>query len=304
MFLFKLGPGWFGGLGHGIFERFVSFQGRDTMVILSIAARARLVFVCLSLAVISSARGAGWETTLPPFTPGTFPEARPLRVRYNFGWGGYSAAKADIRLEKLPNGQHRFEASGGTMGLARTLWSYDLRHSAVSDAGTLRPIRVSEVENIRSKRVTTELKFSPEGVVSEREERKGEEVKSKTRRFDFPNVLSLNSALLFLRTQSMADGAVHRAVVYPATSAYLCTVTVLGRERISVPTGTYEAFKLDVQLDKIGKDRDLLPHKKFRKATVWLSNDTDRLLLRIEAQIFIGKVFAEIRSVEFGETKP
>ena len=179
-----------------------------------------------------------------------------------------------------------------------------MQHTAVSDAETLRPIEVREVENIRSETVTTNLTFGPEGVVSDREEREGDSVKSKTRRFTFPHTLSLNSALLFVRTQPLPEGAVHRVVVYPATSAYLCTITTKGREQISVPTGTYNAIKIDVQLEKIGKKRKLQPHKKFRRATVWLSDDPDRLVLRIETQVFVGTVFAELQSVQFEDAKP
>lgn len=274
------------------------------MAIPTISLRALLAILWLCVAAIPAARAEGWESTVSTFTPGSFPEPRPVRVRYSFGWGGFTAATADVRFEKLNNGRFRFDASGGTVGLARSLWTYELRHTALSEAETLRPIQVSDVENLRSKRVTTELRFSPEGVASTREERKGSAVQTKTRRFEFPNLLSLNSALLFLRTQPWPDGAVQRVVVYPATSAYFCTVTAIRRERIAVRTGTYEAIKLDVQLSKIGEDRELLPHKKFRKATVWLSNDTDRLLLRIEAQIFVGKVFAELQSVQFDNAPP
>ncbi len=95
-----------------------------------------------------------------------------------------------------------------------------------------------------------------------------------------------------------------RIVIYPATSAYLGTITVVGRERMTVPTGTYDAIKVDLKLSKIAKDRELQPHKKFKHATVWLSDDSDRLVLRIETQVFIGSVSAELQSVEFEDRKP
>lgn len=262
-----------------------------------------LAAFCLFRAATSVA-GNEWESSVSAFKPGSFPELRPVRASYNFGWNGFTAAKGDVRLAKAPGDRLQFEVTGGTIGLVESLWDYRVEHTALSDAQTLRPIHVREVENIRSKKLTTELGFTPEGVTSHREEQKGSSVKSKTRRFDFPNVLSLNSALLHLRTQPLPDGAVQRTVVYPATSAYLCSITVLGRDRVTVPAGSYPAIKLDLQLKKIGKKRELLPHKKFRQATVWLSDDTDRLVLRIEAQIFIGKVFAELQTVQFENGKP
>ena len=109
----------------------------------------------------------------------------------------------------------------------------------------------------------------------------------------------MHSALLYLRSQPLREGEVYRVVVYPATSAYLATLTVVAREPITIAAGTYPAIKLDVQLNKIGRKYELEPHKKFRHASVWISDDADRLLLRIEASIFIGKVFAELQSVRF-----
>ncbi len=129
-------------------------------------------------------------------------------------------------------------------------------------------------------------------------------MKSKTRELKFPNLLSLTSALLYVHSRPLPASAVEHFVVYPSTSAYFCTVTVAGREHITVPTGNYEAIRLDVQLNKVGKKRELLPHKKFKKATVWLSDDPNRFVLRVEAQIFIGTVFAELQSVQFDDAKP
>jgi hypothetical protein len=58
-----------------------------------------------------------------------------------------------------------------------------------------------------------------------------------------------------------------------------------------------------LQLNKVGKTRELEAHRKFRRATVWLSDDSDRLLLKIQAQIFVGTVVVELQSVEFGDPK-
>jgi uncharacterized protein DUF3108 len=268
-----------------------------------LASRIFLLASALLLAPLPSNAAAEWESTVPPLRPGSFPQLRPVAVKYGFGWSGFTAATADLRFDRLPGGQLRFEASGGTTGLAEKLWDYEVKHTGLVDAQTLRPVEVKEFEKIRSKQLRTDVKFSAQGVTSDREEKKGTTVKSKIRRFDFPNTLSLNAAFLYLRSQPLTDGAVHRIVVYPATSAYLCTATVQGHESLTVPAGTYDAIKLDLQLMKIDKDRELQPHKKFRKGTVWISNDADRIVLRIEADVFIGTVFTELQSVQFDPVK-
>jgi hypothetical protein len=53
----------------------------------------------------------------------------------------------------------------------------------------------------------------------------------------------------------------------------------------------------------LGKKLELEPHRKFRRATVWISDDANRIPLRIEAQIFVGTVFAELEAVHFDQEK-
>jgi hypothetical protein len=105
--------------------------------------------------------------------------------------------------------------------------------------------------------------------------------------------------MLYIRSQTLRDHSVQRVVVFPATSAYLATITVTGREKISVAAGSFKAIKCDLQLSRIGKNGELQPHKKFRHGTIWISDDSDRIVLRIEAQIFVGTVFGELQSVRF-----
>ena len=176
-------------------------------------------------------------------------------------------------------------------------------NSAVADVHTLHPIETQQNENYRSKKLSTHLAFTNSGVTRTRTEGQGAAEGPKTRQFDFPGLFDLHSAALYLRSQPLNDRSVYRVVVYPATNAYLATLTVIGRENVSVHAGTYNAIKLDLQLKRVGKHLELEQHKKFRRATIWVSDDQDRLLLRIEAQIFVGTIFADLQSVHFNDAR-
>jgi hypothetical protein len=239
--------------------------------------------------------GSAWESTLTSSSPPAFPNPRPLHARYGFGWSGFPCATAEIRLSK-GGARIQLDATARTTGLARALWKFDATHTSTVDAETLRPVAVRQIENDRDKRILTELSFSQAGVISKVTETPGPE--TKVRRFDFPRLFDLQSAMLYLRSQPLQERDVQRIVAYSATAPYLATVTVLGRERVTVPAGTYNAIKVDLQLNRI-KDGQLQPHRKFRRATAWLSDDGDRVLLKIEAQVFIGSVFCELQSVDF-----
>lgn len=244
---------------------------------------------------------ASWESTLTSSNPPVFPNPRPMHARYGFGWSGFPCATAEIRLRKSGNDRLQLDVTARTTGLARALWRFDADHTSTVDAQSLRPLSVRQVESDRGTRIVTELSFSSTGVVSKVTETPG--AGTKVRRYDFPRLFDLQSALLYLRSQSLQERNVQRIVVYSATAPYLATVTVLGRERVTVPAGTYNAVKFDLQLNRI-KDGQLQPHRKFRRATAWLSDDADRLLLKIDAQVFVGSVFCELQSVDFNPPKP
>ncbi len=244
-----------------------------------------------------------WQSSISKDPPGNFPELRPLHANYHFGWAGFTAATGDIRFKKIATDRFQVEAAGRTIGFVRALWKLDASYRAVADADRLRPIESKQIEAYRFKKMMTQLAFTNSSVKRTRTEGFGAGT-TKTKEFNFQNLFDLQSSLLYLRSQPLKDRSVYRIVVYPATSAYLATVTVLGREKISVRAGTYNAIKVDLQLHKVGKNMELEPPRKFRRAAAWVSDDTDRLPLRIEAQIFVGTVFAELQSVQFGPEKP
>jgi hypothetical protein len=214
-----------------------------------------------------------------------------------------TAATGEVHFAKPSNDRFQLEGTGRTTGLVRALWKLDVTYRAVTNSQALVPIETQQTESYRSKRIATHLTFTSSGVTRARTEGEGAAAKTSTRDFALPNLFDLHSAALYLRSQPLKQGSVYRLAVYPATNAYLATVTVLGREKISVRSGAYNAIKLDLQLKRISKNFELQPHKKFRRATIWVSDDAERLILRIEAQIFVGTVFAELQSVHFDNPK-
>lgn len=183
------------------------------------------------------------------------------------------------------------------MGLARILWRFDLSYLSVVNAQTLRPLEAHQVETARGKRIETNLKFSNEGVDSRRLE--GNRATPTVKDFALENLYDLQSVFLYLRSQPLRDHSVYRMAVYPANSAYVATVTVLGREHLRVRSENYNAIKMDLNLQRVNKKNELEPHRKFKRATIWLSDDNDRVILRIESQIFVGTVTAELQSIRF-----
>jgi hypothetical protein len=183
------------------------------------------------------------------------------------------------------------------MGLARALWRLDATHEARANILTLKPLSVRQREIYRAQTIRTDLDFDDAGVERFRQSTNDKNT-ARRKRYDFPDLYDLQTALLYVRSQKLETGQTYKIVVYPATSPYLATVTVLGRERIKVKAGSYPAIKVDLRLEKVTGDMTLEPHGKFKRATGWLSDDGDRLPLRMNAQIFVGTVWVELEKVE------
>ena len=88
-----------------------------------------------------------WEKTVTPLPRGDFPNPRPLVATYKFGWNGLVAATAEMRFDTRRTASN--SGIGQTVGLVRALWKFDVRHRALADAATLRPITMHQVEEVR-----------------------------------------------------------------------------------------------------------------------------------------------------------
>jgi hypothetical protein len=261
------------------------------------------IWLCLLCCLcLTPAWAADWRDTLTPSQPGDFPPQRPVKAVYRFGWGGVVAAQANFDLTKPSNDLYELSMNTATTGFVRTLWRMDSQHSASCNAVTLRPIKLHQVEAYKAKTLTTETEFLPDVVrhTTQVTLPKGPQPPpDKVHKFKFGNVFDLQSTLLFLRSQKLAQGDRYRIVVFPGKGAYLADVEVVGREKVKVPAGSYDAIKSRLRLQEVDKNLQLAPHEKFKRAFIWVSDDRDRLVLKVQADIFVGSVWCELQSVEF-----
>ena len=235
--------------------------------------------------------------------PGAFATLRPGVFRYAFGWSGITAAEADVSATLSPEGRCVLDFSARTTGVVRSMWKMDATAISSCEPATFHPVKLTQTETYKKKVVTTVVDFLPEGPLQRRTQEPPEPGSNVVRQFRFPHVHDLNSALLFIRSQALAQGDSVKLCVYPGGALYLATATVTGRERLKVAGREWDTIRCDLQLSGIGDDYALIPHRKFKKATAWVSDDKDRLLLKISAEVQVGSVWAELQNAEFPEKK-
>jgi len=260
--------------------------------------RLPLLLLCTGL-LATSALGEGWQDELSPTQPGSFPPLHPLHAQFKFGWSAFTAAEATFDYSKYKGGLMRMDVSAKSTGFVRTLWRMDAQHTALMQPSTLHPVSVRQTEVYHNQSVKTKLDFTSSGVTRLRETNPNDGKPPKPKHFDFPDLLDLNSTLHWMRSQKLAGGDVYKFVVYPTTSPYLAEVDVGERQKISVGGRNWNAIKLNLKLWRINDRLELEPHTKFKNAAIWISDDTNRMLLKIEAEIFVGSVWAELQSIDY-----
>lgn len=232
-----------------------------------------------------------------PTVPGSFPPPQPLKASYRFGWAAVPAAAGSAKISRKGS-EIRFHGDVHTEGLVRKLWKLDATLDSRLNAATLRPLETDQVEVYRTSKKVTHVAFAENHVIRQRQKIPDDPVASR-KRFKVRQPLDIFGALLTVRSRPLKTGEVCRMIVFPSTSAYLAEIESLGREKIEVRAGMFDAIKIGLRLRALNSKGHLEPYGKFKRATGWISDDDQRLLLRIESDIFIGSVWAELESIEF-----
>ncbi len=249
-----------------------------------------------------------WLDRVDTGAPGTFPAPRPFTASYAVSWGGLQAAHVETRCTMTDAGETQLFVKANTTGLARSLYTLDATHRSVVNPKTLHPIRLEQSEDTSGRKVTAHVDFLPDEAVRSAYDpgKKGKDAatgkepgKSRTRHYPYPNLYDMNSALLYVRSLPMHDGDERTLAIMTANSPYLATIKVLGHSHVHVHAGSYAAIECSVALEKINKNGELEPRKGFKSAHAWISDDADRLLVKVEAQVFVGAVSLELEKVDF-----
>lgn len=266
-----------------------------------LALAGRALLACAMLVVSTTAARADWRSSLTPDVPGKFPLVRPLDAAYRIGWTDIEAGRARVKISDVGEGTIRLDAGGNSTGLARVLWQIDASLQSTTARDGLRTIYTLQTETYSTRSIITQIVARPDGIWRLRENFPAGENPARWKLLKISPARDLFSGLLFLRSQRLAVGDSVSAIIFPGDSPFLVELRVLGTGPLAAAGVKWDAIRLELRLRKINlkKDFRLEPHGKFRNGTVWLSNDADRIPLRVELELFIGYVFAELDSVAF-----
>jgi hypothetical protein len=247
-----------------------------------------------------------WKNELTSTKPGDWPAMPPCVLDFKVSWNGMLDA-GRMRLEFAPQGIQKpgrlvARSSAASTGAASALFPYQSDFWSEMDASSYQPRLFHAVETARREKVTTRVNHRL-GRVEYVEITEPLNKSASTRSegvFRFTPAYDIFSAMLHVRSQRLAAGDKITLVVHPFDNPYLLRVRVIGRE----PHLGRPAIRLAVGMAKI--DRQTLELRAYRKmhreASLWLSDDADRIPLELRAAVFIGDIRATL--VDFRKFRP
>jgi len=260
--------------------------------------------ICLLVPLIGVFAGpllADWRDSLTPDTPGSFPPIRAFEAEFRIGWTDIEAARAHARITGDGLGIVRFAGTCATSGLARILWQLDGSLDSTSALDGLQTIYSVQNEAYAKYSILTQIVSRPDGIWCLHENFPPRGNPARWKLIKISPLRDLFSGVLFIRSQNLVPGAFVSTIIFPGDCPFLVEIKDVGPCKINVAGATRDAIKLDIHLQRINLKHgpQLEQYGKFQSGTIWLSNDADRIPLRVEINIFVGYVFAELQSIVF-----
>lgn len=245
------------------------------------------------LLAFSGSTLADWKSEVTPAKLGPHPKLVPQEFEYRLSWKGmvdagkltFSFGKKD---PKFPS-DYTVRIAGGGTGLASKLYKSKFAVFSRLDPATLRPRVSVGVQDEGDEINTTRSTWQGPVVKSEHTITITKNGKAATTgsEFRFNPVYDVSSAMLHVRSHKLGNGDRLTMPLQPFNRPYLLQIQVLGREQFA----GRDTIKLSVGLQKIDPvSKTLLPYKKLKSATLWLSDDANRIPVELRSQVFIGDV--------------
>jgi hypothetical protein len=238
-----------------------------------------------------------WKNELSSPAPGPWPAIKPCTLDLTVSWKGMLDA-GKLRIEFAPKdapkpGSFVVRSSAASTGPATALFPYQSNFWSELEPASLKPRFFHAVETDRRETVTTTTRHFADRVEAleiTQPHRKQAAPERAELVFHHTPVFDIFSAMLHVRGQKLDTGNAVTLVVQPFDNPYLLRVKVIGRE-VHCERKT---IRLSVGMNKIDrKTLELRPYKKMKRdATLWLSDDEDRIPVELRAAVFIGDVRA------------
>lgn len=227
-----------------------------------------------------------------PFRPGE-------TLTYDVTWSIFPAGQVVSTVKQIgsgPQDAYAIDATARSDGFVSLLYKIDNTYHAVADPRTLCSRQIEKTINEGRRHKQTHIVFDSltrMAILNEHDMAKpGHPLKHDENAIP-ACVEDIVTAFYDLRRQPMKVGDQIRIPVNDGSKTHEVIVDVEGREKLQTPLGDRWAFRLRPRA--LG---DL--YKKRGRLLIWISDDAQRLPLRIKAILLVGTITGTLQSVTYG----
>jgi hypothetical protein len=219
----------------------------------------------------------------PCDAPYTAPFALGERLDYSVTFGMFKAGQGSIEVvaRDTVRGREawhtRFRVKGGV-----PFYHVDDALESWIDVSCFQSLRFVRSLDERGKKRERRVEIDPGRAVYQ----EGDEPEQPSA----PNALDDGSFFYFVRTQDLVVGQQYEYRRYFRPDRNPVVVRVLGRERVTVPAGTFDA----IVVQPVIQTKGIFSQKG--EARIWLSDDPRRLLVRVQAKVSFGTLTMSLTS--------
>jgi hypothetical protein len=221
----------------------------------------------------------------------------PRRLEYRVAWNGIPAAHATIevtRSEEAGAPAYTVDARASTNRFVDFFWRFRGEARTTLLAEPVLPLSFRYERRVNRAPTRTWIDFTPSA-----EHARGGYVKPTRRREEVIDARCLTDPITAGFHALTADARVGDVLTYRVFTGethYRVRLSIRGEEVIAVPAGRFEALRVEPEVIKIknGERRD----RNMRDATIWVSRDPVRTLLRVRSEVFVGAVTLELVEVD------
>lgn len=223
-------------------------------------------------------------------------------LEYSVGWNGIPGATFRIktRQEKIAGRELlSIGFSGATSRTVEWAWRYRLNGVTYATPSLGLPICSARVSTENGDTDMTTLRFDRDQRSVHRVEKElqdGYEASGDS--VSFQQGLDIPAALMFLRGLNWEPGCTHRIEIVE-DEAQLVELTALRNREIKTPAGTFDAVEIQVRVEP-ARAEGQKGHDpgRYHGGRIWLSRDQRHVPLVLQAEVFVGYVYAELVNVE------
>lgn len=258
----------------------------------------RPLITLFSILLITS-QAYSWQNEVNVGKPGPYRNKKGVELKYSLSWNGLLKSgefKVKFEENKGKSKPVKITSTGNTTGFAYQVYPYSFSSESYYNGKTLRPISYYLWERNKDEVKSADGKFRKNRVkVKEFTKTHAGKEYTEKRTFSYKNLLDIYTSILYVGSLPLKNGDSVNVVMNPVFKPYYAKIKVLGREKHRGK----QCIKLDLKLSKIDPDTlKLKSYKKVTSATMWITDDEQRIMTELRSKVFIGDVRATLKKTK------